>query len=204
MKVKKIGFFGGSFDPIHNGHIHLALSLLEKQQLDQVLFCPAFLSPFKLDSHPHVQSHHRLAMTKLAIASLPFFSVIPSEIEKESVSYTIDTVKGLIDQLSLTDRNFAIHLLLGEDMLKNLSKWKEVDKLLSLAPPFIASRSSALTIDPKLSKISRDLIFQGFTRTSLLDISSTDIRCRLKKNQYCGHLIPSQVLEYIHLNRLYL
>lgn len=203
MKQKSIGFFGGSFDPIHSGHIHLALSLLEKHQLDQVLFCPAFISPFKTENSPHVSAHYREEMVKRAIAPLPFFSIFDYELKKKEASYTIDTIKHLKKQYAEQKQNIEIRLILGDDMLQGLPQWKDVETLLKLAPPLVGSRSQEPVWPSGLSKEALALLQEGFTQIPILDISSTTLRQRLKKREYCGHLIPYQVLEYIHQNQLY-
>lgn len=168
----KIGFFGGTFDPIHFGHIELAIWALETQGLDEVLFCPTSLSPFKADHLPHASAHHRLAMVKLAIESIPKMRVSDYEIGNQGPSYTVDTIRHL---LKVNPANY--HLILGEDALKGIGKWKEPDELLSLAPPLVGARA--------------------------LKISSTAVRERLKKRLYCGHLVPEKVLAYIYDNKLY-
>lgn len=203
MKQKSIGFFGGSFDPIHSGHIHLALSLLEKHQLDQVLFCPAFISPFKTENTSHVSASHREEMVKRAIAPLPFFSLYDYELRQKGTSYTIDTIKNLQRQYAEQKQTIEIRLIVGDDMLERLGSWKDVETLLKLAPPLVGSRSEVPTWPSGLSQESIALLQEGLTQIPLLDISSTHVRQRLKKREYCGHLIPYQVLEYIHQNQLY-
>jgi nicotinate-nucleotide adenylyltransferase len=164
-----IGFFGGSFDPIHFGHIGLAIHLLEAHKLEKILFCPAFCSPFKTAAPPLASPAHRLAMLKLALDH-PQFEVISIELEREGSSYTIDTVRAL--------KIKGLRLILSEEAAAHLDRWKETEELVRLAPPLIAPRA--------------------------IDLSSTTIRDRLKKKLYCGHLIPSKALEYIHKHRLYL
>ncbi|MBS0625732.1 MAG: nicotinate (nicotinamide) nucleotide adenylyltransferase [Verrucomicrobia bacterium] len=176
---KKIGFFGGSFDPIHFGHIYLALQLAEAHHLDSVWVCPAFTSPFKSSQNPH----HRLKMVQLAVEEIPHFKVLSTEIDRGGTSYTIDTIR------SLSSEN-QYHLLLSEETALELPQWKEYEELIRLAPPLIGQRGLASTQ-------------KGLTPTKRMDISSTEIRSRLKKNLYCGHLVPAKALDYIHSHRLY-
>lgn len=203
MKQKSIGFFGGSFDPVHCGHLHLAISLLEKHKLDHVLFCPAYISPFKAEKSPHVSANHRKEMVKLAIAPLPYFSILDYEIKNEKPSFTIDTIKHLKKLYAEESQDIQIRLLLGDDMLEGLSRWKDVEELLKLAPPLVASRLSSPKWPGGLSSEALAALQAGATQIPILDISSTEIRERLKKHLYSGHLIPFQVLEYIHQNQLY-
>jgi len=163
-----IGFFGGSFDPIHLGHIALALELLEKNNLNEVIFCPASCSPFKSSAPPRVSDEHRLAMLTLALDH-PQFKLSSIEIDRGGASYTIDTIRTL----NLP----SIRLILSKETATHLSDWKESKALIELAPPLIGSHK--------------------------LDISSTEIRDRLKKNLYCSHLLPASVLNYIHKHQLY-
>jgi nicotinate-nucleotide adenylyltransferase len=203
MRKKQIGFFGGSFDPIHFGHIHIAIFLSELHSLDQVIFCPAYVSPFKKDRMSHASFHHREVMIKKAIETIPSFSFCGYELQKEQTSYTIDTVKYLLSQYTSQKQDVQLRLIVGDDMLADLTKWRCVDELLSLAPPIVGSR----VLDPKwpegLSDTSYALLQASISTIPILDISSTYLRKRLKHRQYCGHLIPSCVLEYIHQNKLY-
>lgn len=180
---KRIGFFGGSFDPIHFGHIYLALQLAEAHHLDAVWVCPAFTSPFKASQNPH----HRLKMVQLAVEEIPHFKVITAEIDRGGTSYTIDTIR------SLPPEN-QYHLLLSEETALELHRWKEADELIRLAPPFIGQRGAA-SLPSHLQKY--------LTPTKNMDISSTEIRARLKNRLYCGHLVPAKALDYIHSHRLY-
>ena len=162
------GFFGGSFDPIHFGHISLAIHLLETHKLEEILFCPAFCSPFKTSFPPKASPEHRLAMLRLALDH-PQFKITPIEIDRKGPSYTIDTIRSL--------KQSGLRLILSDEAAVGLDQWKETQELIRLAPPLIGPRN--------------------------IDISSTEVRERLKKRMYCGHLIPAKALDYIHKHRLY-
>ncbi len=170
MRKKSVGFFGGSFDPIHFGHLALAIQLMEAHSLDHVLFCPAFCSPFKVDRPPHASASQRLEMLKLAL-DIPQFQITTHEIDRQGPSYTIDTIRAL----QTPDVQFR--LLLSDEAAAQLYKWKGAVELFDLAPPLTAPRD--------------------------FKISSTDIRARLKKGLYCGHLTPARALAYIHEKQLY-
>ncbi len=185
---KKIGILGGSFDPVHFGHLNLAICLMESCALDEVLFIPTRLSPFKEHIPPIASAEHRLAMLKKALAPLPQFKIIDWEIHGQGPAYTIDTVRKLITP------SVQLHLLLGEDHLSSLDRWKEGEELIRLAPPLIGSRKTSDT--PIAAPFPR-------IKIPLLEISSTTIRERLAHKKYCGHLVPAIVLDYIHQNHLY-
>lgn len=197
--MRKIGLLGGSFDPIHFGHLNLAMALLEQDQLDQVLFCPASLSPFKETAPPSASKQQRREMVKLAIAPVQQFAIFDWELEREGVSYTIDTVKKILEE----GGGKQLHLILADDALARLPEWKEYQQLLQLAPPLIGSR---LISPPSLSGLPSALvqtIEKGMRKVPIMEISSTEIRQRLRQKKFCGHLLPAQVLDYIQKNRLY-
>lgn len=207
--VSKIGFFGGTFDPIHNGHIHLALSLLEAYSLDSVVFCPASVSPFKSVVPPIASPKDRLEMVRRAIAPISGFQLWGWEVEQSAPSYTIDSVKALIDKCAKEENRVQPYLILGQDSLHRLHEWKDIEELLRIAPPLIGTRAgfvTAVDLSP-FSRKSQEAIVNGLTEIPLLDISSTFLRDRLKKrrqhNLYCGHLIAEDTLRYIYEHKLY-
>jgi len=181
--MKKIGVFGGTFDPVHFGHLNLAINIMEECVLDEVLFVPASVSPFKEDSPPKALAEHRKEMLRLAIGPIKQFQVLDWELKSGGPVFTIDTVRKLAKDPSL-----QLHLILGEDHLASLHRWKEAEELVRLAPPLIGARGKS---GEKTIKIPS------------FDISSTQVRDRLSQKKYCGHLVPAAVLEYINKNKLY-
>ncbi len=202
MNHRQIGLFGGTFNPIHFGHINLALELKEKKELDEVWLIPSHLSPFRVHEPP-LPSCHRLKMIELAIESIPDFKICSEELNRSPPSYTIDTVKALIQ--AHPDCTFS--LLCSQDTLFRFPEWKEPLELIRLVPLWIGSRNYAeLTKQLPTWGISDEIslaIRKGVVLTRQLDISSTEIRSRLKKKMYCGHLLPSKVLDYIYAHQLY-
>lgn len=195
--MKRFGFFGGTFDPIHLGHLNLARSLLEKHHLDHVFFSPANFSPEKGSVPPKASTKDRKAMVQLAIEGIEEFSLIDLELEREGPSYTIDTIQFLMKEYP--EEQF--YLILGEDVLEGLPRWKEIDTLLELAPPLVGTRPNAKI--PKLPPLIQKTIEKGKTAITPMEISSTDLREGLSQKKAYTDLIPPKVLDYIHTHRLY-
>jgi nicotinate-nucleotide adenylyltransferase len=198
--LKRVGFFGGSFDPIHNGHLHLAIALSEKHQLDEVFFCPTGQSPHKKSHPPIASKEDRRGMVTAAIHPLPQFTLLDLELRKTMPCYTIDTIQELlaIDHQNKAKRSYF--LLLGEDALEQFHTWREVEELVKLALPLIGSRDKKFIL--KKGPLS-SVIEKGLTSIPILEISSTEIRARLEKGFYCGHLLPAKVWDYIQQHQLY-
>ncbi len=199
MMEKRIGLLGGSFDPLHFGHLNMAIALLEAHDLDRVLFCPAYTSPFKTTRPPSAAPEHRLAMVSCGIQNIKPFSLLDTEITHNTPSYTIDTIKKLKEQTSAN-----LFLILGEDQLIDLHRWKDVEELFLLCKPLIATREKKTISLEHLSHSLQSLIAQGRTSIPMMEISSTVIRERLRKKQYCGHLVPAMILDYIERHHLYM
>lgn len=185
---KKVGLFGGSFDPIHLGHLTLAISLLEVHHLDEVIFSPAFCSPFKTQTPPQVFAQHRLEMVRLAICEVPQFSLWEKECLTPQRSFTIDTVREILKER----QEIELHLLFSEETLCRFPEWKDYEELEKLAPPLVGVFSSPLQNCP-----------YPCTQIPYLEISSTAIRKRLSQGLYCGHLLKSSVFQYIQTQGLY-
>ncbi len=194
--MKKLGFYGGSFDPIHFGHINLALEISEKHQLDKVLFCPANISPFKKKDFEPIAVSQRILMTELAIEDINHFELIDIEAKREGFSYTVETLREIKDIYP----EYEIFLILGMDMVQNFSKWKNPREILSLASPLVGMRHHE-SLNPDMNYYS--YFEKGLTKTKTLDISSTEIRQRIQLKKYIRHLVPSKVVDYIYENKLY-
>ena len=190
--MREVGIFGGTFDPIHFGHINLIIEMLEKSSLSEILICPTFLSPHKVDKPPLIKALHRLEMTKVSVEDIPNVSVSDIEIKRKGISYTIDTLKVLKKSLK------NIRLIIAEDSLLSFDKWKDYEEILKIAPLLIGCRAN---FEPL--KVPKGIINKNFIRTKQFEITSTCIRERLKKNLYVKHLLPSKVLDYIIENGLY-
>jgi len=199
--MSKLGFFGGTFDPPHMGHLNLAVSLKEQAGLDKVLVCPTSLSPLKAEDSLVAAGEHRLSMVRAAFDGVPGFEVVDTEIHLNEPSYTIDTITGVKKK----NEGDEIFLLLGADLIPRLSEWKEYKKLLSIASPLFGGRSGAFpTIPQDVPDEIKKIIENGMYAIPQFDVSATDIRHRLAEQLYCGHLVPSKVLDYIYEHSIYL
>lgn len=203
MKRKKIGLLGGTFDPIHFGHLNLAFELLEKKQLDEVWFIPAQINPHKRENPP-TSMDHRLAMVQLAIQEIPFFHIKDLEKERPPPSYTIDTLRTFIAEEATSPTPHHFYLLMGEDFVPGFMHWHLPEEIVKLVPLLIGSRTGMWQVEMEdFSLPIREAIQKGLISTRLIDISATDIRKRFADGLYCGHLIPAPVLHYIQKHRLY-
>lgn len=193
-----IGILGGTFDPVHFGHLHLAISCLEARDLSEVWWVPTQQNPLKGDFH--ASALDRLAMVKLAIQDIPEFQVLDIEALKQGPCYTIDTIRTLKAMRPQAE----FHLILGDDALSRFHEWKDPLEVIDLAPPIIGARISKTF--PEGLPFSKEIIKvlkHGWTPIPLIEISATEIRKRLKEKLFCGHLIPAKVLDYIEQNGLY-
>lgn len=193
VKKEKVGFIGGTFDPIHIGHLQLALEARDCFLLDEVLFCPTYLSPFKVKEGTCASAQDRLKMVSLALEGISGLKVLDYEISQNVVSYTIDTIRFL--KKKFPDKEY--YLLIGEDHLKNFFKWKEAEELMRLALLKVGSREGFV----KSEHFS--LPKESFFKIHNLEISSTYLRESLVSKRYCKHLIPPKVVDYIHQHKLY-
>jgi nicotinate-nucleotide adenylyltransferase len=197
----KIGFFGGTFDPIHFGHLNLMIELKERCSLDRILICPAYQSPTKGDSPPLASALDRLKMTQLIADDFEWAQVLDLELLSAGPSYTVETLKKLI---SMGKIEGSLYLLLAEDAAASMQKWKDTQALFELAEPLIGTRCGISAKEwGDMPPFIKSRVKRGQIQISPMDISSTRIRERLKKGAYCGHLVPGKVLDYIYQHCLY-
>jgi nicotinate-nucleotide adenylyltransferase len=186
VDLKKIGIFGGTFDPIHHGHLILARDAIETLPLDRVIFIPAALSPHKLEQQPTPPAF-RMEMVRAAIEGDPNFAVDAMELERPPPSYAIDTVETLRQRESGTEFFF----LVGEDNVARLSTWHRFPELAKLVQFVVLDRSGLNTAHP----------YPAIRRH--LDISGTDIRKRVATGRSIRYLVPPAVAAIIHERQLY-
>jgi nicotinate-nucleotide adenylyltransferase len=182
----RLGLYGGSFDPVHHGHLILARQALEDLSLDRVVFIPAVESPFK-PNQSGASAVDRFTMVQLAVQKEPAFLVDPLELERESPSYTIDTARAYRSRYPYD----TLFFLVGEDHLEALPKWNEFEELNRLVQFAILSRSD-LALKAEYPVVRRRF-----------DLSSTEIRNRVANNLPISYLVPENVLHYIQERKLY-
>jgi nicotinate-nucleotide adenylyltransferase len=190
--MKTIGVYGGSFDPIHIGHLVTTRFVYEQRDLGKIIFMPCNISPLKT-SNALSSPEHRLKMLELALEPFPFFEVSDYEILKGDVSYTIDTL------LELKKTYDNIELIIGYDNLVVFDKWHEPEKILDIAKLIVMKRK---TDDD--AEVNNKFMNSAFIiNTPSIEISATDIRNRILNRRSIDYLVPRKVNEYIQENRLY-
>lgn len=202
MKNSRVGFFGGSFDPPHLGHIHLSQQIMSHCQLEEVWLCPAQVSPHK-QGKTQTAVAHRIQMLKLAIENMKNLRVLDIESKRPGPSYTIDTLRLLIHEEEKKDHPRQICLILGEDMLEGFGSWREAHAIIDLVPILVGKRPGnfkKFPKDPLLTKALKESIYE----TDLMNISSSLLREHLNQKLSCEGLIAPKVLDYIYQNHLYL
>lgn len=190
--MSKVGIYGGTFDPIHIGHLITAQSVREIRKLDKIIFVPAYLSPHKLDIKASAPVH-RIKMLKLAIDGVDFFDVSEFELKRKNISYTIDTLRELKNQFD------ELELIIGYDNIFKFYTWKDPDEILKLAKLVVLKRKSSYA-PPYEDKYYNHA---EFVQTRGIEVSATDIRERVKHNQPINYLVTNEVKEYIFNNNLY-
>ncbi len=214
MASSPIGIFGGTFDPIHYGHLRLAEELGEALNLAEVRIIPAGQPPHR--GEPRTPATHRLEMARLAIADNPRFKLDAREVRLERASYTVDTLTDLRAELGSQQ---PIWLLMGADAFLGLTTWKEWRRLFDLANIAVAHRpgyrlEQADTLNEELrQELERRQAIQAADSTAgcimlksitPLDIAATAIRSTLQSGHSVRYLVPDSVLTYIQKNQLYL
>ena len=186
MKAR-IGVFGGTFDPVHVGHLAIALAAVQSVPLDRMLFVPARRSPLK-ERDPIANVADRVAMLEAAIANEPRFALSRVELERDGVSYTVDTLEAL-------RREGELFLILGSDALADLARWRKPDRIRELATILVAGRPGAPEPDPMHGARAFD--------APRLDISSRELRARAARGMSLRYLVPDAVWEHIKKRGLY-
>ena len=198
--MARLGIFGGSFDPIHVGHLIMAEAARETLKLDLVLFVPAAIQPLKQDQ-PVTGAEHRAAMIARAIAGNPNFSLSNIEIERPGPSYTVHTLKLLRDDY----RAAALWFILGADALVSFSRWRDPAGILAEARLAVVRRPGVTlnlsTLSESLPHIEDNI---DWVDAPLIDISATDLRRRAAGGLSLRYRVPDPVREYIEANRLYM
>lgn len=215
QKLRLVGIFGGTFNPIHFGHLRMAQELADGLGMDEVKFIPSANPPHK-DSVT-VSAEHRAAMVEIAIADNPLFTLDQCELEREGASYTIDTLINLRHALG---KETALCLMMGSDAFVNLNTWHRWHELLDYAHIILVQRPNPTQPQAQLNEELQTLMHDHYTEQvsdlsnksaglinmqtiSAHDISATNIRSLLKNSQSVRYLLPSEVTEYIQQHQLY-
>ena len=190
--MSKIGIFGGTFDPIHLGHLITAQSVREIRKLEKIIFIPAFISPHKSEIKTS-SAEDRLNMIKLAINGISFFDYSDIEVLKGGISFTIDTLKELKKKYD------ELEFIIGYDNIFEFHTWKDPDEIMKLTKIIVLKRRSSHPPQFKDKYYNQAV----FVQTRGIEISATDLRERVKKGLPINFLVPSKVMEYIYNHKLY-
>ena len=201
-KITRYGVLGGTFDPIHNAHLFVAEAVLEELNLDKIIFIPSGIPPHKT-SQKVTRSDHRLMMTALAINSNDKFFVSDIEVNRAGKSYTIQTMR------ELTEENFCsaeFYFIVGADAFTQIETWAMYEELLKTTKFVVVTRTGSdnKTLEKTIEKCQSNF-GANICKVSIpnLEISSTDIRSRIKRGKNVKYLIPSVVVEYISKYNIY-
>jgi len=201
-RTERIGIMGGTFNPVHNGHLIIAEDIREKAKLDKVLFIPSGQPPHKPDSEV-AAAEHRYEMVRLAVASNRNFEASRIELDREGYTYTVNTLLELREKYG---QNTGIYFIIGADVVHELKTWREYEKVFTLCE-FIAVLRPGYdekALEDTIYQLERENGAVIHTVTSrLVDISSTDIRERCRGGKSIRYLVPEAVEEYISRNGLY-
>lgn len=188
----RIGILGGTFDPVHNGHIYLAKKACAKLRLDKIIFIPTYLPPHKKGVKV-TSARHRFNMLKLAIRDNKKFKISDMEIRRKGRSYSVETLRRLRKKYGAKAELFFIA---GSDSLKELDKWKNLKEILTLCRFVVVERPGFNMTRPSSSFI--------FLNINAKDVAATDVRKRLAAGKPAGGLVSKKIMSYIARNKLYI
>jgi len=201
-RIERIGVFGGSFDPVHLGHLTVAQDAVERLELDQLIFIPAAISPHKV-GHFGAEGHHRLNMLQLATADHLRFEVSDMELLRGGVSYTFDTIQHLQAEHPTTD----LFLIVGLDSLVELHRWKNVEELFDSCTVVPFGRGgedpARVATGCSLPETWKTKLLDRLIRIHEIEISASEIRMRIAEGLSIRYLVPPEVEMYIAEHHLY-
>ncbi len=185
-----IGILGGTFDPVHLGHLHLAAEVYTQIHLSELRFIPCYRSPFKM--RPIATDDQRLTMLKLAIKDYPEFILDDREIQRAGISYTVDTLRSLRQEFA----DARLYFIMSADAFAKFRLWRDAAEILKLANLIVADRP-----DMKITQKKTDRIL--FINIDPLPISATEIRTLIRERKDAGPFLPKNVWEFIKQNKIY-
>lgn len=200
---RRIGIIGGSFDPVHMGHLIIAQDAAERLELSEVVFIPAAVPPHK-QHLTQVDAEHRLNMIRMAVESDIRFSVSDVEIQRGGVSYTVDTIREL--KAERPDADWV--LVVGSDTLVDLHNWYKIDELLDLCEVATFLRPGENDLEEIVGKVlvterHKQNLLENMVGAHQVEISSTEIRMRVTEGLSIRYLVPPEVEMYIFEHGLY-
>lgn len=195
----RIGILGGTFNPIHQGHLYMAEEAKRTLALNHVIFMPNYIPPHK--DHTDISADHRVEMLRLALSDFPEYSISTYEIEKEGISYTFETVK----ELHRRHPSDTFFFIIGEDSYVNFWTWKNPEEILQYVEIAVLERKG---YDTEASRMTDELFAQNHKKayridSQIVDVSSTEIRKKINEGQDISGLIPEKVVSYIYEHKLY-
>ncbi len=191
--MKSVGIMGGTFDPIHNGHLITATFIKEIIGFDSILFIPCYISPLKTDIKS-LDSLHRLNMLKLAIKDISYFEYSDIELQNQQISFTYNTL------LKLKNSYDKLNLIIGYDNYAVLDKWYNPEGILELANVYVLNRQ----INKEQYNITHQFSSKvTFIENPIIEISASEIRNRIKSGKDISFFVPDKVKDYIVQNNLY-
>ncbi len=195
--MRRVGVMGGTFDPIHHGHLVAASEVAHRFNLDEVVFVPTG-QPWQKDGSAVSAPEDRYVMTVLATAHDPRFRVSRVDIDRGGPTYTVDTLRDLHHELDELDVPAELFFITGADALANIATWRDSDEVVSMAHFIGVTRPGHVLKDPGLPQGSVTLV-----EVPALAISSTDCRTRVAAGEPIRYMVPDAVLEYIDKRSLY-
>jgi len=190
----RIGLFGGSFDPIHNGHLSIASSAVKQFSLDRVIFIPAAHSPLKADA-PSSSDKERTDMIRLAIGPYSKFELSTIEIKRGGVSYSIETV----DKIARENPKSILFWIIGGDQARQLDRWRRIEELARKVEFICLERDEETRVPPAVAELTT----VHSLKLDRIHISSTEIRERAKEGVIPKYFLPETVFQYIKSRNLY-
>jgi nicotinate-nucleotide adenylyltransferase len=198
-----IGICGGTFDPFHRGHLESVLAARAAMQWDRVLFVPAFIQPFKQE-RVAASPFHRFAMLTAAIIDYIFMDAVAIELERGSVSYSVET----LEKLRVAHPDDTLDWIIGDDNLPQLGEWKSIDRIFELANFAVLTRGNHEVPPPFQARVRETAGRPAygaivFAKNPAVPVSSTEIRRRVQEGQPIDELVPPAVSRYIQHYGLY-
>jgi nicotinate-nucleotide adenylyltransferase len=195
----RLGIFGGSFDPVHNAHLAIARACQDQAKLDEVWFTPTSIQPLK-QKGPCATDERRLEMLRLAVREEPSWRVCTIEIDRGGLSYSVDTLRQIHEELPEADLFF----LIGADALQDVAKWKEPREIFRMARPLVVRRAEQPAPDiDQLKRLCTTDTQPHLIEMPAMNVSSSEIRRSVAAGESIESLVPKAVANFIDRHRLY-